>query len=564
MQTDKYRLKINAASGNKALVVGDPDLAGFKLAPQLSGAFEEAKMVASLLGDRGYEMPNNCLRKSASQIVQAIFKDEYRIMHLAGHGVFNEKNPDQSGMLIGNNVFLSTKEICQMSKVPDMVFVNCCFLGKMVAETEEMVSKRYKLAANIGTQLIMNGVKVVVAAGWAVDDKAALCFAKRFYDDMLGGEEFGKAIRNARAETYNQIKTSGSKNNTWGAYQCYGDPFFKLTSIPRPASQKPYKRVYNFLIPQQAEIELSNLINKTDTGYPVKNTEEELEAIIAAIDVAGIRNASIIVKEASAYAECNNYEKAIEKFEQLLGMEKASFTIKALEKYCNMRAKLCIKNWNAGIKPKEQLRGVDTVIEDLNRLNKMSPTAERYSLLGSAYKRKAMMLPLKRDKIGAIIKAADYYRMADAMPQNENKTYSLVNWLELENILVQAGSQKWALSQAKAGKRPSLKYAKERIDEIIKGKAKSDADMDFWVEISIANAILCMWLLEGKNTAQVSEKALAGYYLKAWKMAGSQNKKIAEIEHFDFLTDAYTYLVKKPAILKAIGKIKAGLKDFLK
>ena len=82
LQTDKYRLKINAASGNKALVVGDPDLAGFKLAPQLSGAFEEAKMVASLLGDRGYEMPNNCLRKSASQIVQAIFKDEYRIMHL--------------------------------------------------------------------------------------------------------------------------------------------------------------------------------------------------------------------------------------------------------------------------------------------------------------------------------------------------------------------------------------------------------------------------------------------------------------------------------------------------
>ncbi|HNH22410.1 MAG TPA: CHAT domain-containing protein, partial [Ferruginibacter sp.] len=187
LQTDKYRLKINAASGNKVLVVGDPELNGSRLAPQLPGALEEAKRVAELLGEHGYEMPNNCMRKQASQIVQAVFKDEYRIMHLAGHGIFNEKDPDRSGMLIGDGIFLSTREICQMSKVPDLVFVNCCYLGKVSGQAEETMSNRYKLAANIGTQLIMNGVKVVIAAGWAVDDANALLFAKRFYTEMLRG-----------------------------------------------------------------------------------------------------------------------------------------------------------------------------------------------------------------------------------------------------------------------------------------------------------------------------------------------------------------------------------------
>lgn len=562
LQTDKYRMKINASSGSKVLVVGDPDLNGSRLAPQLPGALEEAKRVAALLGDYGYEMSNNCMRREASEIVQAVFKDEYRIMHLAGHGMFNEKDPDRSGMLIGDGVFLSTKEICQMSKVPDLVFVNCCYLGKVDGQAEETISHRYKLAANIGTQLIMNGVKVVIAAGWAVDDAAAMLFAQRFYEEMLKGEEFGKAIQRARADVY---KETNGKNNTWGAYQCYGDPFFKLTNIPRPARSKTYQRQYKFLLPQEAEIELNNLINKTDTkGYAVTTLENELESIIAAIDKAGIRNASITEKEAIAYTECNNYEKAVAKFEDLLDEEKATFTVRALERYCNIRAKLFVKNWKAGIKPKEQLAGIEKVIADLKRLNEMSATAERYSLLASAYKRKALMLGTRKDKLDAIARSADYYRMADEMPGNLKKVYTLANWLEMENILVDSGRQKWALHHTRTGKRPSVKYAKERIDAVLKNQDPADADVDFLMEISIANAYLCKWLLEGKNSPGLTEKELIGHYLKAWRVVGSQNKKMAEIEHFDFLMDVYTGLAKKPVVLKILRSIKAALKDFLR
>jgi hypothetical protein len=60
------------------------------------------------------------------------------------------------------------------------------------------------------------------------DDSAAKTFARKFYAAMLDGEPFGEAVRLARSETY---ATHGGVN-TWGAYQCYGDPDYRLTLEP--------------------------------------------------------------------------------------------------------------------------------------------------------------------------------------------------------------------------------------------------------------------------------------------------------------------------------------------
>ena len=78
-----------------------------------------------------------------------------------------------------------------------MVFVNCCYLGKTDG-VAKIFKSRYKLAANIGTQLIEIGVKAVVVAGWAVDDAAALEFTKVFYQSMFEGQDFGNAILKAK------------------------------------------------------------------------------------------------------------------------------------------------------------------------------------------------------------------------------------------------------------------------------------------------------------------------------------------------------------------------------
>ncbi|MFL5810714.1 MAG: CHAT domain-containing protein, partial [Flavisolibacter sp.] len=206
--TEDYRLKINAVTKDNALVIADPDLKGS--VNQLPGAMEEGTAVLETFINNQFTVTKS-LNESAPQIIEKLFSDDYKIIHLAGHGIFNKESPENSGMLIGDHVYLSTREFCQMSTVPELVFVNCCFLGKTDGQAEELFQGRYKLAANIGTQLIENGVKAVVAAGWAVDDAAALRFTKQFYKEMFDGENFGNAILKARKCIYEEYPES----NTW-------------------------------------------------------------------------------------------------------------------------------------------------------------------------------------------------------------------------------------------------------------------------------------------------------------------------------------------------------------
>ncbi|NTV84646.1 MAG: CHAT domain-containing protein, partial [Bacteroidales bacterium] len=203
--TGNYRKNINTIIKNKVLVVADPDLEGFF--SQLPGALAEGKKVKEKIEDKlkedGVEVTSS-FSESHTVILEKLFRDDYRIIHLSGHGVFNAEDPGKSGMIIGNDQFLSTREIIQMSTVPELVFVNCCHLGKTDGTAEQLYQERYKLAANIGTQLINNGVRCVIAAGWAVDDRAAEKFAEVFYDRLFSGDTFGEAILKARRAVYNE------------------------------------------------------------------------------------------------------------------------------------------------------------------------------------------------------------------------------------------------------------------------------------------------------------------------------------------------------------------------
>ncbi|MEO6720598.1 MAG: pYEATS domain-containing protein [Ferruginibacter sp.] len=217
---DNYRIKIQTVLENKALIIGDPILSGF--ASQVPGAVKEANLVAELLKNAGYEMPNNCINKASTEIIKALFSYDYKIIHLSGKGVFNRDPDKPSGMVIGNNIFLTAQEISQMGTVPELVFINCCYSGSIHADIGAESANPNKLAANMGVELIRNGVKALVVAGWAIDDAAAVYFTDIFYQNLLAGLNFGESIKEARLKTFNRYPN----NNTWGAYQCYGDPFY--------------------------------------------------------------------------------------------------------------------------------------------------------------------------------------------------------------------------------------------------------------------------------------------------------------------------------------------------
>jgi hypothetical protein len=310
-----------------------PQLGGF--INQLPGAEKEAKAVEKLFATSGYQK-TSVISGTAEDIVQNLFSNDYKVIHLAGHGVYDPASPRKSGMVIGDGLFLTTFDIEQMSTIPELVFVNCCHLGRTNSVDEKYFQDRYKFAANIGTQLINIGVKAVIAAGWAVDDSAATDFAVKFYSRMFEGASFGDAVKDARSTIYDSYHTS---NNTWGAYQCYGDPFYKL--VNRSSWKKVTK--LNYLLSQEAEIDLNNLLSDLDTtNLTSTQAISKLQMIIEAVEKAEIRNTDITEKEANIYTELGDYSSAISKLNSLFAMENARFSVSALEKYCFLRAKVCI------------------------------------------------------------------------------------------------------------------------------------------------------------------------------------------------------------------------------
>ena len=55
-------------------------------------------------------------------------------------------------------------------------------------------------------------------------------FGKAFYQAILRGATFGDATLEARREAHR----TNPNSNTWGAYQCYGDPDHRLRDRPKP------------------------------------------------------------------------------------------------------------------------------------------------------------------------------------------------------------------------------------------------------------------------------------------------------------------------------------------
>lgn len=553
LATQDYRIKINSVSRDAALVIADPDLKGFAI--QLPGALKEGDNVYDILQENSVKT-TKISRGSAAEIIQALFSEDYKIIHLAGHGMFSE-DPSQSGMLIGNNVFLSTREIFQMSSVPEMVFVNCCHLGKTDGAIEALYRDRFKLAANIGTQLIENGVKVVIAAGWAVDDAAALEFTEIFYKNMFEGAEFGQAVLEARRKIYEKYRHI---NNTWGAYQCYGDQFYTLRAGSRKFAPKEY------VIAREAEIELSNLHNKLEiSGYTTEGLLGELNAISKAVDAALIRNGEITELEALIYAGLCMYEQAMTKYESLLIIEHASFSFSAMEKYCNVRPKYYVGEFKKSKKnQKVFLEKMEKVIGELNLLISYSPTAERLNMMGSAYKSKAVLSSVAAQKISAYKQAALHYYRAYT---KQKEAYSLSNWLEIEYILQLLGSrapnQVINIDKTKYTA-PDMKEAAKDLENMLDSLTNVLTDeLTYWDLISAANIRLCLLMLEHKagSSKPPSYDSIFNLYKDTWDKGGSRGKKIGEIEHLDFLIDALTLSKKKNAI--AIKNMLNDLKNQL-
>jgi len=561
LSTQDYRMDIKRVAQQRALIIADPILDGY--IGQLPGAKEEGTAVQAVLKENGYPVTAS-IGQDASKIVKDFFCNDYSIIHLAGHGLYDPNSPKRSGMVIGKELFLSVFEIEQLPIVPDLVFVNCCHLGAIHSTDEKFYRDRYKLAANIGTELIKIGVKAVIAAGWAVSDVAAKEFSRVFYRDMFEGKNFGDAVKNARSEVYENYPES----NTWGAYQCYGDPFFVLKSSSNWEWQPKY------IVPQEAEIDLDNMLNDIEMGI---NTNVDfignLDKITFAVDTEQLETASIVERQAKIYYELARYNEAAERFAHLLSLEKADFSFSCMEKYCNTLAKLFVQQvYETGVAlsaelQKERFGNTKAVIKDLDTLLKVGETRERLNMLGSAYKRLAMLAPDRDSRINAFEKSLGYYQKAASTVTGGEAIYPLTNAIELSAILVLSKAREHG-DKFTAAKNKCTIYTQEEAIAIL-NKTKESLEehlgkdtLGYWDMLAFLNIDLCLLMVNSDKKAELKRWGDIGKdFNMIWKKAGSEGKKHSELEHLKFLIYATQKAIKEKGDKNLPYKAKASSED---
>jgi hypothetical protein len=281
--------------------------------------------------------------------------------------------------------------------------------------------------------------------------------------------------------------------------------------------------------------------------------------------------------EAHIYEALYEYDEAIRIFESLMKMEKADFSVSSLEKYGNLRMKKYVMEYLAATSGgqkvsaesrKQWLQNADNVISGLESLLTISPTAERYNLLGSAYKRRAFLCNSIPEKRSSYAQAAYYYREAHKQDGKVYQSYGLSNWYALEGMLTLAGERRWKGKAQIVGKEayslPSKAEVVDQLNALIRSaEAQQDSTNDYWALMEGPNCQLCLQMIDSAGTKDGWSKVLNAY-TNVWGKAGSRGEKAAELEHLQILIDALSLGEHRhEAIKEALGNLNEELEKLL-
>ncbi len=382
------RGRVPTVRNKRVFIIGDTQSGMIPL----PGAQAEAKGVADCFNRAEYEV-NDLYRATAMQVFDALFDGHYRCMHLAGHGVVQDKKTGFTGMVLGPETYLTAAQVSKLRRVPEFVFINCCYLGNMNQDAEPRWGE---LAANLATEFIEMGCKAVIAAGWAVDDQAASTFARTFYEFMFKGARFGQALFQARSETYRLHPAT----NTWGAFQAYGDEQYRFLSID---DEDGFAREY--VHPSHLIADLSMLTARLKDATQDEKKDYYCKRITAIEEAArgtDFQHAGVRERLAAAWAELDDKERAIDHYRAALAFEDAGLSLHGLEQLANLEIRHGA-HLMASKSEKKQQQGEASMQAGQDRLKVLiaiGPTIERLSLLGSYWKRRAQTAAALGNKEG--------------------------------------------------------------------------------------------------------------------------------------------------------------------
>ena len=134
---------------------------------------------------------------TADELLGHLRNRHYDILHFAGHGKFDEANPDESFFVLDapgrdskDSGLLRCRQLRPTTLRRPLVFLNTCQSG--------IVSRNYRGFVGFADAFLRAGAASCVATMWSITDQGAMNFAREFYRALLAGQACGEALRDAR------------------------------------------------------------------------------------------------------------------------------------------------------------------------------------------------------------------------------------------------------------------------------------------------------------------------------------------------------------------------------
>jgi len=133
--------------------------------------------------------------------------DQHSIIHLAVHGVANEKHPERAALILqsdsssGDDGILEASDIVHLHTNADLVVLSACDTAVGRLQGEEGI-------ANLSLAFQLAGAKTVVSTLWSIEDTTALYLMKRFYAHLSEKDTVAHALTAAKRD---MLKTYGAQ-----------------------------------------------------------------------------------------------------------------------------------------------------------------------------------------------------------------------------------------------------------------------------------------------------------------------------------------------------------------
>jgi len=185
--------------------------------PGLPWATKEIKSLAALFHpDRRLMLLNSA---SGEKNFKEAKLEEFRIIHLATHGILDDINWRRSALLLeaddsaAEDGLLQPREIASLRLNSDLVVLSACQSATGSYETGEGLK-------GLALAFFTTGARSVLASLWTVSDRSTPVFMKYFYRHLIKGKGKGRALQLAKGD---MLRSGYSHPFYWAGYILLGD-----------------------------------------------------------------------------------------------------------------------------------------------------------------------------------------------------------------------------------------------------------------------------------------------------------------------------------------------------